>query len=436
MTLAPEDEIFFNLGVGETCLMCGEKAMNVKKLQEHYVKKHCAQSSQVLELLKMQQQIMNTILTNQTMHEQTMNKIAFTQTSVISDIKELKGTVVAGLGVSRPAPPVPAVPTARPPVAPRPAQPPATLSCPPPASLPASQPAQPPVAPQALSYADRLRRQAPGEPRADLVKNVAYITDSIGANVDIEKLAKLTKTKVKKVKAYAATKRSKSEGFKFPDSNFTDVVPATLAKEKFDIAFLLAPSVEMTNLAKNAHAEYANQEASCASYNIIKVAENALITNPELKKVIIAERVPRLDQWQELNTFANEELHEALKAVADEAIRKKIFIGAQTLDCQDHKGIQMSRYGDPRVCPRADGIHMRGSSGQISLTRSIASILAGAGLCDPSEAEQLGRSKPPSDSSSSSDRFETQRGRPAAPVRNAAQFAGVQTQNRFTVLGN
>ena len=224
------------------------------------------------------------------------------------------------------------------------------------------------------------------------MKKIAYITDSIGANVDIEKLERLTKAKFKKSKAYAATKRPRSEGFKFPDTNFTAVVPAILAKEKFDVAVLLAPSVEITNLANNAHEEYASQEASCSSYNIIKVAENALATNPELKQFIVAERVPRYDQWHDLNRFANEELHEALKAVKNEDVRKRIVVGRQTLDCHS-QGHKLSRYGDPRLCPQADGIHMRGSSGQISFSRSLASILAGAGLCDPIEAEQLGRSK-------------------------------------------
>ena len=79
---------------------------------------------------------------------------------------------------------------------------------------------------------------------------------------------------------------------------------------------------------------------------------------------------------------------------------------------------------------------MKGSSGPISFTRSIACILAGAGLCNSYEAEQLGRSKPPSDSADSSDGFVTQRGRRAAPVRNITPFSGVQTQNQFGVLGN
>ena len=57
----------------------------------------------------------------------------------------------------------------------------------------------------------------------------------------------------------------------------------------------------------------------------MKVAENALEADPQLKQVIIAERVPRYDQWHKFNNYANDELHEALKAVQNEDVRKRIF---------------------------------------------------------------------------------------------------------------
>ena len=442
-----DNEVYINLG-SETCTLCGVKSRSVKSLQAHFVEEHYNQSIQMLKVLERQQEILNTILAKQNIQEKAMVNISTTQMCVISDIKELKRTVESGHVASPPsAPPVPAV--SPPLVTPRPAPPPpAALPGPPPALLqpPAPRPlayadrvrSQAPTEP--LSYADRVRSQAPTEPRAAATKKIAYITDSIGANVDIEKLEGLTKAKFKKSKAYAATKRPRAEGFKFPETNFTTVVPEVLAKEKFDVAVLLAPSVEITNLADNAHEEYTAQEASLSSYNIMKVAENALAAHPELKKVIVAERVPRYDQWHNLNTFANEELHEALKAVKNDDVRNKIVVGRQTLDCQS-QGLQLSRYGDPRVCRRADGIHMRGSSGLISFTRSMASILAGAGLCNPIEAEQLGRSKQQSGgsnfphSSDSSEGFRTQRGRGPAPRRNISQF-NIQTQNQFRVLGN
>ena len=134
------------------------------------------------------------------------------------------------------------------------------------------------------------------------VRKIAYITDSIGGNLHTKELEKLTKTKFKRAKAYAATKRSRSEGFIFPDSNFTDVVPAVLAAEQPDVVIAMAPSVELTNPPAAAAQEYASQEASCSSYNMVKVAENALTYNPGLKMFIIPERVPRYDRWSELNS--------------------------------------------------------------------------------------------------------------------------------------
>ena len=80
----------------------------------------------------------------------------------------------------------------------------------------------------------------------------------------------------------------------------------------------MAPSVEMTNLPRNAHHEYAYQEASSGSYNMVKVATLALAANRNLQHFIIAERAPRYDQWESLNKYANEELYEALQTVENE----------------------------------------------------------------------------------------------------------------------
>ena len=264
-----------------------------------------------------------------------------------------------------------------------------------------------------------------------MVKNIAYITDSIGANIQVDLLEKVTKAKVKRAKAYAATKRSKSEGFKFPETNFTDVVPKVLASGNIDVAVTMAPSVEISNLPKHAHDECALQEASNSSYNMIKVAALALDKNRNLKQFIIAERAPRFDQWSDLNNFANEELHEALNKVEDIELKKRIVIGKHNLDCSK-KGLQESRYGDPRV-KYVDGIHMKGSSGCIAMTRSMAAILARAGLCNIEEAEQVGRSEP-RDPSPETD-FQVQRGRGGAP-RLDSRPQETSTQNRYAALGN
>ena len=66
------------------------------------------------------------------------------------------------------------------------------------------------------------------------------------------------------------------------------------------------------------------------------------------------------------------------------------MIGVHNLECKD--GLRESRYGDGRNGP-VDMIHMKGSSGKVAYTRSVAAILARAGLASIQEAEQVARSQ-------------------------------------------
>ena len=218
------------------------------------------------------------------------------------------------------------------------------------------------------------------------------------------------------------------------------MVPQVLASRQHDVAVLQAPSVVLTNLPPSTSQEHASEQAREASCQLMKVAVDALKENESLKRIVICEAPPRWDQWSETNECANDELYEALKNVADDNIRNKIVIGRHSLDCSG--GLRVSRYGDPAKIRNFDNIHLRGSSGKIAMTRSIALILAGAGLADQSEAEELGRSKtPPSSlafnqpSPSSLAGFQTQRGQPAARHQNNRQFQ-LPVHNRFSALGN
>ena len=87
------------------------------------------------------------------------------------------------------------------------------------------------------------------------------------------------------------------------------------------------------------------------------------------------ERTPRYDDLHDLNVYANSVLHEA---VASSRNLKKIFIGQHTLQCEG--GLRASRYGTPSSHPNHDGIHLRGTSGRMAYTRSVASIFQQAGL--------------------------------------------------------
>ena len=151
------------------------------------------------------------------------------------------------------------------------------------------------------------------------------------------------------------------------------------------------------------------------------------------------EAAPRFDKWKEPNEYANKELHEALKNVTDEDVKRKVFIGRQTLECDE--GLRLSRYGDPARC-QVDGIHLKGSSGMIAMTRSIAGIFAGAGFTTQSLAQGCGRSEGPDASRSSSSSpsstagFQTQGSRGAAPRRQEDTQFQLQTRNQFAPLAD
>jgi hypothetical protein len=261
------------------------------------------------------------------------------------------------------------------------------------------------------------------------------ITDSIGGEkyVRHDLLEKVTKTKITKAKAYGPVRRTRQEGYKFPDKNFSSVVPQVLASDNFDVAIMMAPSVILSNLPPHTPQEQAEEQAREGSQQMVKIATEAIKANSNLQQLIIMQAAPRYDQWKQTNEFANDQLKEALQDVDDESIKRKISIGHHNLDCQD--GMRLSRYGDPARC-RADGIHLRGSSGMMAMTRSIAAIMAGAGLTTPNEAYNVGRSKVSPQVTPSTDGFTTQntRRRQASPQQNT-QF-NLPTQNRFSPLGN
>ena len=82
-------------------------------------------------------------------------------------------------------------------------------------------------------------------------------------------------------------------------------------------------------------------------------------------------------------------LHQA-KAESTDINRDRVKIGVHDLECGG--GVRESRYGDGRNGP-VDMIHMKGSSGRVAYTRSVAAILARAGLASSEEAEQVARSQ-------------------------------------------
>ena len=85
------------------------------------------------------------------------------------------------------------------------------------------------------------------------------------------------------------------------------------------------------------------------------------------------------------------------KALAESTSEKKnkVVIGVHNLECQG--GLRLSRYGDAardqNDRDKVDMIHMRGASGKVAYTRSVAAILASANLASTADAEQVARSE-------------------------------------------
>jgi hypothetical protein len=254
---------------------------------------------------------------------------------------------------------------------------------------------------------------------------MVWVGDSIAHHIDFEDIEKAVKTKIKKKKAYGSVKAS---GQKFPDSNFTDVVPRELSGQQADILVMQASSVDLTNIPADASKEYGQQVAFISSQNMVTVAKNALAANPTIKQVLILQTTPRYDDKYELNLFSQKKLEEAKDSAKDD----RIVIGKHSLDCSG--GLRVARYGVAGKA-RVDGVHLRGSSGKVAYTRSVAKVLAEVGLITEQEAGEMSRNKNVQFTKEGEGwtQNKTKKGRAPRPAQQMSTFE-LATQNRFGPL--
>ena len=172
--------------------------------------------------------------------------------------------------------------------------------------------------PSAPSWADRagggarpaIRLGAPGSNQSSGYQaapdKVLLVLDSIGSNMHMEEIEKITKRKVVTKKAYCTL-----PGAIFPNSDYTTVVPESLqANPDTKVLGFNASASDLTNISPGATREYCKQQASLSSSNTVKLASNALLSNhPSLELVIIPECAPRYDNLEWLNEYSNSELH-------------------------------------------------------------------------------------------------------------------------------
>jgi hypothetical protein len=247
--------------------------------------------------------------------------------------------------------------------------------------------------------------------------------------VNIGALEKLTKTKIRRRKAYGAVKAVSQ---KFPNANFTDMVPVEMKENKPDILVMQQDSVTLTDLPSDAPEMFLEQEMKVTSYNMFAAAIAALAANPGCQQAILMESIPRYDGKEKINRYGNMMLHQA-KLESTSIHKNKVTIGSHNLDCDGGK--RASRYGD-HGNTHVDMIHMRGSSGRVAYTRSVAAILAKAGLASREEAEQVMRSVDVRMNPRQEDSFQTQgrRGRKGPRGQQQQSTFQLAVQNRWSGL--
>ena len=118
---------------------------------------------------------------------------------------------------------------------------------------------------------------------------------------------------------------------------------------------------------------------------MLSAATAAAITNPHLKKIVLFERTPRFDDLEELNIFANQDLHLQWQK-CDLEFKDKVVIGTHNLKPHGpHARVQqLARWGDSRLHQNPDQLHLNGSSGKMKMTDSVLAGLVSAGLIENS----------------------------------------------------
>ena len=152
----------------------------------------------------------------------------------------------------------------------------------------------PPAPPRAAQF---KRKKSPFMEKP----KVLYIGDSIAHNANFARLEKVTKSRIRTVKAYSSVEDIKA---RFAHKNFSDITPSvlidTFEEDAYTHLVLAAPSVDISNmntarLTAKDNIEVFKQNVISSGHNMISVAENACKNHPELVKVVIMEHAPRYE---------------------------------------------------------------------------------------------------------------------------------------------
>ena len=207
---------------------------------------------------------------------------------------------------------------------------------------------------------------------------VLYVGDSVGHTANLRLVEKSSKCRISSAVAYSSVRASDA---RWPEASFEDIVRDKLnnkTREGFEVLVMSSPTVDISNLDTNLQTnkgatESLEEKVITSSKNMFNIAQEALLKNSDLKKVVIMEHPPMFDNTlkSQLADLANSTLSQ-LWAISP--VRSKIFIGRHSLVSPGSGSMHLARFKD-YYSGKYDGIHLYGRTGERDYTDSVKSIL-------------------------------------------------------------
>ena len=218
--------------------------------------------------------------------------------------------------------------------------------------------------------------------KANKKKKILIIGDSLSRNLNVSVLKNVIDMDVKRAEAFIIGQNDPRS--RFPDQNFTDIVPKELKKEEFSTLILQGGTNEVSNLDISGNAgeriETLKEEIKVSSEKLFCIAEKSLEENKSLDNVLIFKRIFRCDTLKNDPTQIRSKLSDFGNRVLDDlwltkGCPKNIKIVEQSLKCQGD--LRVSRFGFPSA-QGYDGVHMRGKLAVQHYTGSLINVVLDA----------------------------------------------------------
>ena len=162
-----------------------------------------------------------------------------------------------------------------------------------------------------------------------------------------------------------------------------------LAKQPCDNLVLQSPANDLTNLSQvpeQQHQGWAEQ----SSRNMVNIAEQAILGNPMMKKVVLLEHLPRVDS-DHLAALANHSNSALRQFAASSIFSNQILVVSHPSLNPTNEEKTIAIFGPRNI---GDGIHLRGSEGSRRHTSSVISALQSVGIAGWSTQAAKGSAKP------------------------------------------